>query len=147
MDYTDRKPLLENDTKNRRLFIATLDERRVVLKRFHLSNMNDYKSLRRSLRAVSKLDHPGIIKISGVFKSNDECYLEMPYFRCGTLENWNKTAVAKQQHVEYERNVCYIIQRLLEAVSYLHTNGLVHGVCFCFTYFFGVWCLLVDIAC
>jgi len=33
--------------------------------------------------------------------------------------------------MQYERNVCYIIQRLLEAVSYLHAKGLVHGVSVC----------------
>lgn len=59
-----------------------------ILRKYSLSSDADRKKIRRFLSTVSKLEHPALVRIHGFFFENSDVYVEMPYFKLGTLSRY-----------------------------------------------------------
>ena len=61
----------------------------VVLKVFDLADASQRRELTRQVKLVSRLDHPHVAKLQGLFfhkaSNKDEAYLESAYYPNGTL--------------------------------------------------------------
>lgn len=79
------------------------------------------KSLRREVRALSKLDHPNILKIYDILADEKRFYIVMECWEGGLL--LDKFADCKNLN---ESKVCSIIEQLLSAIAYSHENKVLH---------------------
>eukprot|EP01126_Amoeba_proteus_P020030 TRINITY_DN2048_c0_g1_i2.p1 TRINITY_DN2048_c0_g1~~TRINITY_DN2048_c0_g1_i2.p1 ORF type:complete len:645 (-),score=145.35 TRINITY_DN2048_c0_g1_i2:284-2218(-) len=80
-----------------------------------------YYSSFRELLILSSLDHVNIIKYLGVIrKQNDTIHFLMPYIQCD-CDYFSRTPIMTIP------NIRYITYRLLGALNYLHSAGVVHG--------------------
>jgi serine/threonine protein kinase len=71
-----------------------------------------------------KLIHKNIPKIFGYYKIHDSSCILMEYDMYGDLENF-KRKIIKRAALS-ESLICYIGAQILEAISYLHKNKIIH---------------------
>lgn len=95
---------------------ATVDGRPVFLKRFEADRQ---EGLKRTVRSLLALNHPGIIKINAVATDGDRALLvEMPLYE-ETLHEW----LGRPQTADAQQN---LLLRLCFAVQHAHAHGIVH---------------------
>lgn len=91
-----------------------------------VEDKNMKKSIKREIDIISRLNHPNIIKIQESFKlttNEDEYYvIIMEYCENGDLL---AHAIKHMFKSEYEKKK--IIYDVLDAIRYLHENGISHG--------------------
>ena len=75
--------------------------------------INEYKILR-------SLSHINIVKVNELFFSNNKCYLVMEKAEGIPLKN-----LIKQRQLDHHE-ILQIIKQALEALNYLHQNGISH---------------------
>jgi serine/threonine-protein kinase 11 len=97
-----------------------------AIKRFRLKELQRIDSgvsqLEREISAMRKIIHPNIIRLHSVLhdEESEVVYLILDYADCGSLENLLISG-------NLDRNlVKYVFVRVLEAVSYLHSHGIIH---------------------
>ena len=71
-----------------------------------------------------KLVHKNIPKIFGYYKIQDSSCILMEYDMYGDLENFKRKIIKRA--VLSESLICYIGAQILEAISYLHNNKIIH---------------------
>ena len=71
---------------------------------------------------LSKLDHPGIVKVHQVFEENDTAYMAMDYIKGPDLLQTVEGTAAPLTPKE----VIAHLHKVLDAVGYLHGQGLLH---------------------
>ena len=79
------------------------------------------EQLGKEIRLHSKLDHPNIVRLYGVFQTTEEVYMVMEYMNGGTLfDCLNEIPVLPiKMAVEYLRDV-------ITALTYLHSMHIAH---------------------
>ncbi len=80
--------------------------------------------LRREIEVLSSIQHPSIIRIVDCYE--DLNYVHIVTEKCSGGELFDKIDRCFQSQCFDERSSARTIKSLLEAVAYLHTNGLVH---------------------
>lgn len=73
-------------------------------------------------RAVAKLDHPYLVKVTDFFRANGTVYLVMRYERGRTLQEHIK----KREGPLGEAFLSDLFGRLLDGLDEVHSNGLLH---------------------
>ncbi|CAG9334052.1 unnamed protein product [Blepharisma stoltei] len=81
----------------------------------------DEKSLKREVKALSKLDHPNILKTYDILADDNKFYIVMEYWDGGLL-------LDKLQERKFltEAQVSSIVEQLLSAVAYAHSHKVLH---------------------
>ena len=101
----------------------TNQKRAVKLFRRELMNADDETSqLLKEISILRSLDHPNIIRVYEFFEDFKRLYLVMEY--CGGGELF--TQILKRQSFS-ESDSAKIFYQILSAVSYLHSQGIIHG--------------------
>lgn len=73
-------------------------------------------------RAVARLDHPYLVKVTDFFRANGTVYLAMRYERGRTLQEH----IRRHQGRLAESFLRDLFGRLLDALDEVHSNGLLH---------------------
>jgi transcriptional regulator with GAF, ATPase, and Fis domain/serine/threonine protein kinase/tetratricopeptide (TPR) repeat protein len=77
--------------------------------------------LKREAAAVSRLDHPGIIKVLDIGASEDVHYLVMEFIEGESLESFIENKDSIQVPL-----ILSIIRRIAETLAYVHDAGIIH---------------------
>ncbi|MBL9049832.1 MAG: serine/threonine protein kinase [Tabrizicola sp.] len=71
---------------------------------------------------LSRLDHPGVVKVHQVFEENDTAYMAMDYIKgpdlLQTVEGSARPLIAKE--------IISLLDKILDAIGYVHAQGLLH---------------------
>lgn len=113
--------LLVEDQKTHLCYSAKIMSKKDIENR-HMTN-----SIENEVKVLQMLDHPHIIKIEDFFEytnENGEEYYVMILEYCS---NGDLLSYATGQGFKSETEKKKIIQGFLEAVEYLHSNGISHG--------------------
>ena len=101
----------------------TGQKRAVKIFQKNLTNSNDEKlQLLKEISILKELDHPNIIRMYEFFEDVSRLYLVMEYCSGGELF----TEILKRQSFS-EKEAAKIFHQLLSAISYLHSEGIIHG--------------------
>lgn len=82
---------------------------------------DDIKLLRREIKIMKKVSHPNILKLFEVFEDDEEFFLVMELVKGKELFD---KIVEKGQYSE--RDAANIVNQIVSAVEYLHSNGIAH---------------------
>ena len=85
---------------------------------------NEINSKHFEISIHGKLIHKNIPKIFGYYKIHDSSCILMEYDMYGDLENFKRNIIKRA--VLSESLICYIGAQILEAISYLHKNKIIH---------------------
>jgi serine/threonine protein kinase len=80
------------------------------------------KSFFEEGRALSKLSHPNVVRVTNFFRANDTVYLVMEYVQGCTLQ----TFIRKHQSYISEHFVRNVFIRLLNGLRVVHSHKLLH---------------------
>lgn len=100
---------------------------RVCIK--HSINISDYDTqlLIREAKAVWNLRHHALPDIKDILVLDDgSCALVMSYIEGPTLQQVIEDYQSRKKEMDPE-NACWIMSRILDALRFLHYNGVVHG--------------------
>jgi len=78
--------------------------------------------IRREVDVHQSLDHPLVVKLEDVYESSDSVHLVLEHLEGGELYD-----LISQRGEIGEAEAVGLVRQLLEAVSYLHSNGVIHG--------------------
>ena len=87
-----------------------------------MNDSSDTSQLLKEISILRNLDHPNIIRVYEFFEDAKRLYLVMEY--CGGGELF--TQILKRQSFS-EPDSAKIFYQILSAVSYLHSQGIIHG--------------------
>ena len=85
---------------------------------------NELNSKHFEISIHGKLIHKNIPKIFGYYKIHDSSCILMEYDMYGDLENFKRKIIKRA--VLSESLICYLGAQILEAISYLHNNKIIH---------------------
>ena len=86
-------------------------------------NDNRYGTIPLEISILCKLDHPNIIKVLEVFQDND--YVQMVMEKHGVGMDLFEF-IDRQRRIVDEGLASYIFRQIVSAISYLHSNNIVH---------------------
>ncbi|XP_023798610.1 calcium/calmodulin-dependent protein kinase type IV-like [Cyanistes caeruleus] len=81
----------------------------------------DKKIVRTEIGVLLRLSHPNIIKLKEIFETPSEIALVLELVTGGEL--FDRIV---ERGFYSERDAAHVVKQILEAVSYLHQNGVVH---------------------
>jgi len=81
----------------------------------------EIRLLRREMKIMNGLDHPFVLKLYEVYENEDEFNLVMELVKGKEL--FDKIV---ERGMYSERDAAHVISQVLEAVAYLHENGIAH---------------------
>ncbi|XP_069818524.1 calcium/calmodulin-dependent protein kinase type IV-like isoform X3 [Dendropsophus ebraccatus] len=81
----------------------------------------DKKIVRTEIGVLLRLSHPNIIKLKDIFETPSEIILILELVTGGELFD----RIVERGYYS-ERDAACVVQQILEAVAYLHANGVVH---------------------
>ncbi len=88
------------------------------------------ESLRREIRALSRLDHPGVVRIRAEGIEAGVPWLAMDVLEGRTVRAWLREAHADATSVPRSASLAdalTLVARLCAPLSYIHQHGVVHG--------------------
>jgi hypothetical protein len=115
-DYDDVRPLA---TGRNELLRAKYGGADICLKAFPLQG--DMGAYKREFLRVQQLRHPYIVRYTAAFEDSGTMYLEMEYYKHGSLRNWLETTEpdALQKRA--------VLRQVLLALACVHSQGIVHS--------------------
>eukprot|EP01119_Soliformovum_irregulare_P018114 TRINITY_DN5497_c2_g1_i2.p1 TRINITY_DN5497_c2_g1~~TRINITY_DN5497_c2_g1_i2.p1 ORF type:complete len:1176 (-),score=464.57 TRINITY_DN5497_c2_g1_i2:108-3635(-) len=122
--WTDRKLSHYDEVKSLggkdgQVYTALYKNKKCVLKHYLVGKSESRKRFEREIEALSKLDHPLIMKVEGVFYKGDSAYMQMPFYEDGNLAEY----LAKSPR---EWQIQHMLQQIFQAVCYLHDHNIIH---------------------
>eukprot|EP00050_Salpingoeca_kvevrii_P005114 m.270573 g.270573 ORF g.270573 m.270573 type:complete len:428 (-) comp11083_c1_seq10:73-1356(-) len=84
-DYTDVTTIHQGHNT---VYTAMSGSVKVVIKQYLLSDPSQVRAVERELRSLSRLSHPNVIPVKRGFHSGKEAFIELPFYRRGTLAAW-----------------------------------------------------------
>lgn len=82
-----------------------------------------FNLIKSEVSILSSLDHPNIVGYFGCFEDDYYIHIQMEYLRGHDL---NKIIALKKYTGFDEKDMCKIIQQLLQALSFIHGKNIVH---------------------
>jgi eukaryotic-like serine/threonine-protein kinase len=96
--------------------------RRVALKTVHSSSAGGAESLRREIRALRGIRHPGVVQIM-----EEGTHEGSPFFTMELVEGPNlATMFASRDAPHVDRPLLTILRRICSTLAFLHREGIVH---------------------
>ncbi|MCX6707976.1 MAG: serine/threonine-protein kinase, partial [Candidatus Woesearchaeota archaeon] len=83
----------------------------------------DEELLKQEAKLLWKLNHHSLPSMKDFFKANDGSYIMVMNF----VEGRNLEQIVRKKGPIHPEDVCWITQRLLNALHYLHFSGVVHS--------------------
>lgn len=80
------------------------------------------RALAREVSVLSKLDHGNVVRFSAAFEDNDHVYISTELCRYGDLHEYLRS---KRRGLD-EREALKYLRQVLQALCYLHANGIAH---------------------
>ncbi|OHS94907.1 Serine/threonine-protein kinase stk11 [Tritrichomonas foetus] len=109
------------------LALDTHTQKYYAMKRFKLRDLQHIDAgvsqLEREISAMRKIVHPNIIHLHDVLhvEDSDIVYLVIDYADCGSLQQILESPIPPNDSI-----IKYVFYSILNAVSYLHSHGIVH---------------------
>lgn len=102
------------------VFIVKYSSKLHILKRFLLNEEKSRKYFLKEINALSKLNHPCIIKIECFFIEEKNIYVQMEYHKDGNL----KDCLSKNKIPSFDlRSIFHL---LAQAIKHIHDRGIIH---------------------
>eukprot|EP00054_Salpingoeca_dolichothecata_P009820 m.55292 g.55292 ORF g.55292 m.55292 type:complete len:1216 (+) comp18618_c0_seq3:73-3720(+) len=115
------KGIIEGGGRSRLIKKAEFNNELCILKEFNLSDYSARKVMAREAAILGHLHHPNILSLLGlVFDDHDRGYLHLPFCERGNLTNF--LAI----HPKPSPVIRTMASELLQAVQYLHLQGVIH---------------------
>ena len=92
-----------------------------VLPSWRMRNPKSIARFEREMRAVGKLNHPGIVRALDAGEANDVHFLAMEY-----VDGVNLSTLLRQSGTLAVPDACEIILQVSDALQYIHDQGLIH---------------------
>ena len=92
-----------------------------VLPSWRMRNPKAIARFEREMRAVGKLNHPGIVRALDAGEANDVHFLAMEY-----VDGVNLSTLLRQSGTLAVPDACEIIRQAADALQYIHDQGLIH---------------------
>lgn len=92
-----------------------------AIKTIFKTGHKDIKLKYKEVEILSKLDHPNIVKYYESYEESAFIHLVMEY-----VNGYNLLKMISAKEIYREQDIAEIIYRLLVAISYIHSKGLVH---------------------
>ena len=92
-----------------------------VISKSKIEELNLYERVRNEIRIHSKLHHHHIVQYKTHFETTTHIYIVMESCTHGNLYRY-----FKKKGMLAERDAAHIVSQLLQALEYLHDNGIVH---------------------
>ncbi|KAI9018195.1 kinase-like domain-containing protein [Hyaloraphidium curvatum] len=86
-----------------------------------IRSSHQLQELLREIRIMRRLTHPSVVKLVEVFETERKVYLQLEYVSGGELFD----RIAERDHFS-EREARDIIYQIVDALCYLHSQGVVH---------------------
>jgi PAS domain-containing serine/threonine kinase len=102
--------------------VVTKYIRKVKIPKDSMINDERYGQIPLEISILCKLDHPNIVKVLEVFQDDDYIQMVMQRHGCGM----DLFEFIDRQPIIDEPLASYIFRQLVSAVSYLHSNNIVH---------------------
>jgi len=85
------------------------------------------QQLKEEVRILSEVDHPNIVRLEEVYRSESAVYLVQELCEGGDLFHWiGNRAECKKEGLPSEERCADIMRQLLSGMRYLHSKGIVH---------------------
>ena len=82
-----------------------------------------FESIKNEVNILSNLDHPNIVKYFGVYEDDHYIHILMEYLKGFDLYK----IIALKKYTDFdEKDICEIIYQLLQALSFIHNQGIIH---------------------
>jgi calcium-dependent protein kinase len=96
-----------------------------AVKRLCLAEISEegLKQICEEVRILMELDHPNIVKLDGVYQTEEEIYLVQELCHGGDL--FDRLDAQPEEHYS-EAQCARLIKQILCAVRYIHSKGIVH---------------------
>ena len=92
-----------------------------ILEKSKMVEKDDFERVGREMSIIQSLHHQNVIKIQDIFENEDNFYIVMEYCEGGELFD----AITSKGYYS-ELDAAKIMKQILQAVNYLHDNGVVH---------------------
>jgi len=93
---------------------------KIAIKRMPHTTKKEMKTNFREVQFLSAIKNANIVKYVKCFQTKDELWMVMEFMEGGSLKE------AGNSHQFNESQIAYIASECLQALAYLHENGLVH---------------------
>uniref|UniRef100_A0A7S2GZG6 Calmodulin n=1 Tax=Helicotheca tamesis TaxID=374047 RepID=A0A7S2GZG6_9STRA len=100
-----------------------------AVKIFNLERLTEkgMQQLKEEVRILSEVDHPNIVRLEEVYRSESAVYLVQELCEGGDLFHWiGNRAECKKEGLPSEERCADIMRQLLSGMRYLHSKGIVH---------------------
>jgi serine/threonine protein kinase len=98
-----------------------------AVKSFEKAKIKHFDHLRREIEVLSSIQHPSIIQLVDCYEDEHNVHIVTEKCSGGELfDRIEQRSASSNQGCFDERSAARIIKSLLEAVAYLHANGIVH---------------------
>eukprot|EP00551_Chaetoceros_affinis_P007316 CAMPEP_0203676442 /NCGR_PEP_ID=MMETSP0090-20130426/24550_1 /ASSEMBLY_ACC=CAM_ASM_001088 /TAXON_ID=426623 /ORGANISM="Chaetoceros affinis, Strain CCMP159" /LENGTH=545 /DNA_ID=CAMNT_0050542985 /DNA_START=161 /DNA_END=1798 /DNA_ORIENTATION=+ len=84
---------------------------------------NNLRQIREEVKILMECDHPNIVKLDGVYQTEEEIYLVQELCYGGDL--FDRLDAQPQEHYS-EAQCARLIMQILSAVRYIHSKGIIH---------------------
>ncbi|AGC02086.1 serine-threonine kinase [Acanthamoeba polyphaga moumouvirus] len=116
------------------LGINKLTGEKVAIKKVFLNQKKTPKNellnkLSTEIQIMQQLDHPNIVKLYDVYKTDDYWYIIMEYCDAGTLARvieYNESSSKTDLYFNREQNTYYYLNQLINALEYIINLGYIH---------------------
>jgi serine/threonine protein kinase len=85
--------------------------------------MDDIQPILTEIEVLLKIDHPNVVKLHEVLEDENNLYMVLEYMAGGTLRN---RLTAHGGKVLTEEETYHILSPIVDAMSYCHSEGIVH---------------------
>jgi hypothetical protein len=88
-----------------------------------IETVEGLEQLKEELGILMQLDHPNIVKLEGIYESEDEIFLVQELLSGGDL--FDRLDAQPMEH--YSEGQCArLVKQMLSAVRYIHSKGIIH---------------------
>lgn len=84
--------------------------------------MDDIQPILTEIEVLLKIDHPNVVKLHEVLEDENNLYMVLEYMAGGTLRN----RLTADNRVLTEEETYQILSPIVDAMSYCHSEGIVH---------------------